>query len=369
MRQKHIRYLILFLTVFLISIQSFYAVDSYIAGVYGKIDDAFLQKDTEALGVILQAAHTGENYDLIESYTLKKIRRLIVAGEYEQAQGAVLVVIDNNLDNTEAVEMYSAIDDSMERQKQYEAEQNKKQQAELARIEAEKQKEKISADKEYKSVKGAKGESVYLTGKEEKYTSAYWSLRFALADLMDVSDTQDMYNSFRYGLAGDFTWEYQFPRMTFGFDADAEAILIALYNDDKSMLSSFKIAPKLYFKNLSDKLAFRTGVAGFINANYKDESVLQGTFITPLVGIGFDHVKIGDKKLSGYYDYYFGHFAYDNLKSAMGAGINLCIPIAEMEKMQMGFNIGVKDDLFIKTEGIENRASVLLAVGVENVTD
>ena len=47
--------------------------------------------------------------------------------------------------------------------------------------------------------------------------------------------------------------------------------------------------------------------------------------------------------------------------------VNITIPFAEMEKVKLNFNIGVKDKFFLKDDGMENRASVILAIGVENV--
>ena len=41
--------------------------------------------------------------------------------------------------------------------------------------------------------------------------------------------------------------------------------------------------------------------------------------------------------------------------------MNLEIPFAEMEKVKLNFNIGLRDKFFLKDEGLENRASVILA--------
>ena len=39
----------------------------------------------------------------------------------------------------------------------------------------------------------------------------------------------------------------------------------------------------------------------------------------------------------------------------------------EQEKVKLNLNIGLKDKFFLKESGIENRASISLAIGVENV--
>ena len=47
--------------------------------------------------------------------------------------------------------------------------------------------------------------------------------------------------------------------------------------------------------------------------------------------------------------------------------LNISIPFAELEKVKLNLNIGARDKFFLKDEGMENRASVILAIGVENV--
>ena len=47
--------------------------------------------------------------------------------------------------------------------------------------------------------------------------------------------------------------------------------------------------------------------------------------------------------------------------------MNMSVPISAMQKARLTFNLGVKDTLFLKDEGIENRARLILAIGAENV--
>ena len=47
--------------------------------------------------------------------------------------------------------------------------------------------------------------------------------------------------------------------------------------------------------------------------------------------------------------------------------MNIEVPFAEMEKVKLNLNIGLRDKFFLKEDGLENRASVIMAIGVENV--
>jgi hypothetical protein len=346
-----------------------FAVDSSISEIYKQIDSAFTDRSDTELGTVLHTEQGNSSYDLIEAYTMKKIRRLIISSDFKFAGQILLVVIDNNLENTEAVEMYSAVQDSLEKQEAYEKQQEARKAAERERIEREKEAQRAKADKEFRTVKTAAGNSVYITGRDEKYSSVYWDACFGLADLMFISETPDDYSSLRYGLSAAFTYEYEMQqKYTFGLDASAEGIILPLYNDDKTVISSLKIVPKISFAGFNKNIFLRAGFAGFITAAAGSETVLQGNFLTPLVGIGFNHAKFGNMTLSGFYDYYPGHFFYSAIGSAMGAGFNIALPVAEMERIQLNFNVGLNDNLYIKKDGIENHAGLILSIGVENVT-
>ena len=137
--------------IYLFASVSLFAVDEYISKIYKQLDKIFQEKSENALNNVLSDNNQDKNYYLIENYTEKKIRRLIVNNDYDFAMTAIIIVIENNLDNEQAVEMYSIISEAYEVQKNYEAEQEQKRQLELARIEMEKEKQRVSVDKQYVS--------------------------------------------------------------------------------------------------------------------------------------------------------------------------------------------------------------------------
>ena len=61
-----------------------------------------------------------------------------------------------------------------------------------------------------------------------------------------------------------------------------------------------------------------------------------------------------------------GIIAGDYQALSLKAGITA--PFAELERVKLVFNAGVRDTLLIKAQdGIENHASIILGFGVENV--
>ena len=143
-----------------------FAVEEYVSEIYKQIDSCFSSKDEGKLNNVLSQNTKDKYYYLIENYTQKKIRRLIVNNDYDFAMEATLVLIENNLDNEEAVEMYSVISDAYEIQRKHEAELEYQRQLEAARIQAEKEKQRGNVEKEYVAATRTSGGSVYVTGKE-----------------------------------------------------------------------------------------------------------------------------------------------------------------------------------------------------------
>lgn len=106
--------------------------------------------------------------------------------------------------------------------------------------------------------------------------------------------------------------------------------------------------------------------------------VLNPSCFSPTVGFGIDRFNVGPLTLSGDLDFnVFGFISAfkgkrwldNNTNSLANISINASVPLAEMTNSRVTFNFGLKDTLFVKRTGdIENRARLILAFGVENVT-
>lgn len=343
-----------------------YAIDAYVTVIYRRIDIAFINRSDSELNVILSENNTDRNYYLMENYTMKKIRRLVIDLEYDFAMKADLVVIDNNLDNMEAVELYSTIAAALEKQMEQERIIEEKRQFELARFNAEKEKQKTVLSKEYNSVQTPGGDTVYVKSKEEKYTSTWWKLAFGMFDGYLINDVGNSYSSFRYGISADFNYEYTFDKLLIGADLAGQAIILPFSGNDGTIIGEFEAVPKFAFAGLTKKLQFRTGVAGVLRSS-TDETNLSGPFVSPLVGVGLSNLGLGKLSLSANADWLFGHFAYGGLNYAMKSSLNMGLPIAEMEKFKVSFNLGAKDTLLVRDSGLENRLGLIIGIGVENV--
>ena len=362
--------------IFLFASVSLYAVDEYISKIYKQLDKIFQEKSENALNNVLSDNNQDKNYYLIENYTEKKIRRLIVNNDYDFAMTAIIIVIENNLDNEQAVEMYSIISEAYEVQKAYETEQEQKRQLELARIEMEKEKQRVNVDKKYVSTsKTDTGKSVYISGKETKLSSYSWKAMLGFLDLAWLMESTSGLNNLAYGVSLSGRYEYTFPNdVIFGGEIFADGHFLSFTQEKESIIPVFgEVEGLLKFSTaeISKNLFFRLGFGGIYTG--KDSKAVNtvsiaDTLLTPIVGVNFQKIKLPFANLDIGADWYAGHlFAQSNLNFAMGVNMNLEFAFASMDEVALNLNIGLRDKIFVKQGGFENRASLIFAVGVENV--
>lgn len=350
-----------------------FAVEAYISDIYKKIDQIFIIQSEDQLKTLLSDNNEDSNYYLIENYTEKKIRRLIVNNEYDFAMTAIIIVIENNLDNEHAVEMYSVIADAYKVQQEHEAELEYQRQLELARIEKEKEKQRVNVEKEYVAAKNTNsGKSVYVTGKETKLTSYRWKVALGLADFMYLHDNSSNINSLHYGSSLSFNYEYMLESKTIiGAElfAGVQPIGIAEEKSLVPLIGDIDVKLKLS-PSLVPNMFITTGFGVVLSqkdANQKKTNLIAGTMYTPIVGIKYERISLGNVKVDLGAEWYAGHLFYDNINFAMGAEANAQIPFADLDKVSLNFNIGLRDKVLVKASGLENRASLILAIGAENV--
>ena len=350
-----------------------FALEEYVSEIYKQIDTCFSAKDDSKLDTILSRNVNDRYYYLMENYTQKKIRRLIVNNDYDFAMAATLVVIENNLDNEEAVEMYSMISDAYEIQKKHEAELEHQRQLELARIEMEKEKQRGSVEKEYVAASKTSTGAVYVSGKETNLTSTNWKLKIGMVDLLHLYEKESEISTIHYGVCLDFNYKYTMEtKSVLGLDLFGGAQFLAIADEEKMvpLIADAEAAVKYAIAKLSKNMFIRVGFNAIITGKSELATLTEGVvnnFYSPFVGIKFEEVPLGTMRLDFAVDWLAGHLFVKDVTAAAGAALNIAIPFAELEKVKLNLNVGLRDRFFLKKEGMENRASLILALGVENV--
>ena len=379
--KKRIKTLLLSL-ILLLAAGNLFAIEEYVSKVYKQIDVIFIEQADKELDKVLRQNVDDKYYYLMENYTKKKVRRLIIDNEYEFAMTAIYIIIDNNIDgdfeDEDAVDLYAAVAEAYEIQQQFEKEKEQKALAEAQKKAAEKERLLSVVEKDYNVVTTAEGKTVYLSSKDERTEKYRWNLNFGMIDFGLVTAAGLDKPSMSEGIALDFTYEYSIPN-SIAIGGDLFFDFKFMEFNSGPMEFNFEIAPKVAFK-FAPKLFFRVGFSdlGVLKSKNtegspvkpevaKIQNAFYGSVISPFVGIQLSNATFDKVGLNLDLNYLLGGLiAGDYQALSLKGGVS--VPFAELERVKLVFNLGVRDTLLIKTkDGVENHASAILGFGVENV--
>ena len=369
-----------------------------VGAVFKKIDMAIAAKSSETISKILSENKSSRDYQLIENYTLKKTRQLIITDNLELARQTSLAVIDNNIENFDAVELYSYIDKAiLNQQAANQAAENRKR-LEEERIAARnaKSKQQLANRGNYQVVNTASGHEVYVNEQQASFSSLIWTVKLGLADFAYQKVSEPDYSSLKYGLAVGANLFKPSERIILGGDFFADAHIVTFMTSggnekakaaaaktgeeaDKpqEFFMSARIVPEIAFADFSKNLFLRAGFAAHILAsNDKTVTGSTETFVSPVVGVALDNIHLGEAQFRAFCDYDLGALFYDKINMAMEFGGAVLLPMAVNDKTKFGLELGVQDLLLMKNaaddgstgSGMENRVKFTFAIGVGNVT-
>ena len=371
--------LLFFTLILLLAAGNLFAVEEYVSKVYKEIDIIFVKQADDELASILRENVEDKYYYLMENYTKKKVRRLIIDNEYEFAMTAIYIIIDNNIDgdfeDEDAVDLYATIAEAYEIQQQYEKEQEEKAIAAAAKKQEEKEKLIAATQKDYNVVTTSEGKKVYVSSKDERTEKYRWNANFGMIDFGIVSAKSVSKPLMSEGIALDFTYEYSIPKsIVIGGDLFFDFKFMQF--NSGPMEFNFEIAPKVAFP-FAEKLFFRLGFSDLgvlknrqdtISAGVQEiQNALYGNVVTPLVGIQLSNALLGNIGLNLDVNYLLAGVITGDYQ-ALSFKANAAIPFAELERVKLVFNVGARDTLLIlKQGGTENHLSAIIGFGVENV--
>ena len=341
-----------------------------LVAVYASMDKAFALRSGEAVSTVLKANQNSASYEMLENYTLKKTRQMIIKNDLEFAREASLAVIDNNVENYDAIDLYAYIDKALVGEEQKKKAEEERKQRELARQAAlkDKARQQIETRGSYQTVSASSGKSGYVNDQKITYSPMNWTVKFGIADFMYQTVTEpESYASIKYGLAFGADLYYPTENFILGGDIFADFQFLSLTGEQEVMFSG-RIVPQLAFAGGLKYLFFRMGFAAYpLSSQDLDKTHSVETFFSPVVGIGLGNINIDQVRLGVHADYNLGHFAYDDLKLSAEAGGSVMFPLSVNEKTKIGIELGVSDVLFVKEEGVDNRIKGIFAIGVGNV--
>jgi hypothetical protein len=331
--------------------------------VYQKVDSAFSSLSISDLRAVLASESSAPWYPRLETYVLKKARLLVVQNDLELAKEASLALIDENLDNRDAVDLYQSLSAAIELR-----DTNAERRADLARVNEYKQKiaeEKIKQDaqKSYSVVTNAEtGKKVYLDQDFNTHYRTYtWDLMIGLSNVGFLSDPGA--SRTRYGLSASGSVFFHGEAVSAGIDAIGD-IMILNISGEKGIDWSGAAVLAGSANAISKYLELRLGYAKF-GYMYGNELVDPYDFVTPVAGIGIRDASLGKgAHLKMSLDYYPGHLSTDDITLALGGNVLVSFTVAEMQDFSVHFQAGIRDTALLRDTGLMNDAKFHLAIGV-----
>lgn len=326
--------------------------------VFKLIDVAFLDKNPEQVSQILASTIADSNYPTYEEYVLQKARALLLSNQLDLIQSMCMAIIDNNLDNLDAVNLYTTVEKSVAKRNAKQRAIVEQRQAEAEYVAQASETKKEAIRKDYNIVDNTEsGQTLFVAPVVSSYYSDFtWSAALNIAELGLRFAPNSTSVNYGVGIMGDFY--YRAPRFSVGADLFLDTSVLNFTKSDLAM-SEISFVPGLSFVKFNEDLFFRIGFSYMSLSTGKD-------FITPVLGLSLKNIKAKDMRLGFYADYYFGHFATENMLAAFGFGGQSSFNLGSVGNMNLAFFVSLRETLFIEKTGIDSRTRITLGFGVEN---
>ncbi len=329
-----------------------------------KITILIAEKNAEGIRSYLADNRSFSEYDKLESFVLMRSRDELITNDLDFALALSLCVIDNNLDNFEAVALYTSIERAVVARDEKLRSEQEQAQVEKMKKTAVVTKDKDKIQKEYKTITNSvSGETVYLDQEFDMYyLPVTWGVDLGLADLSYMTDP--LSNSIRYGLSIAGNVFYRSEELYAGMEAFFDAALIS-FPALPNLVFSVEAVPTFSFPRVLRNMYYRIGYAG-IYSSVANNSFLPPAFSSPVIGAGFRDVRFGVFFFDGSLDYYIGHLFYENFFFAANAKVNFYLPLADLDTIDVGLNLGLRDIIAATAQGLHNQIKFVISVGVWN---
>lgn len=363
MNKKYFCSLIIFFFCLLTTV---FAQNAASSDVYRRIDGAIKMEKIDVLTKILQEYKGKPEYKDVESYIIKSSRELLIQNQLDLASAITLVVVDNNMDNFDAVNLYNSIEKAIAKREALVKAQKEQEQIAILKKQEQTEKNKDRINKEFKVLTNLKtGETIYLdSDTNTRYSKNSWGFYLGFINAAFLIDAQDL--SIKYGISADANFVYQGEKVAFGLEGLGDIMFIG-FSGQQGTAANFNSNVLFSINRLSKNFFFRMGGAGTVSRFYDKENTqgyLPEYFLGPTVGLGLKDIKIRNTFLNMSLDYNFAHLFHKNILTSLNFALNFLLPIAELNSMNVCMNVGLRDVMALTDLGLYNQAKVVLSFGV-----
>ncbi len=327
------------------------------------IDIAFLRQSRSELSRVLEQTQTAPLYSDVETYVIKKIREALIFNRLEFAHFASLSLININLDNFEALDLYTRIGKALDAR---EAKHKQEEEVRLAQLEVEKKQAdpiRENFEPEFEQRVSAEGQNIYFDLSElERYSPFNWGVNAKLMSLSLLSNPFEKGLKYGFGLSGEVF--YIASAVTIGAELDISSHVITL-SGNENFVTEFNIIPAISFNDFSENIFLRIGFKGILD-DAVDTDNNDSQFFTPTLGLGWRNINIGNTQSRLCFDYLVGHVSLPDVKTAFDLGLRTIIPISEQDSFNINALFDVSNTLMIIGNDINNNLKISIGIGVGN---
>ena len=268
-----------------------------------------------------------------------------------------LAIIDNNLDNQDAVNLYTTVEKSVAKRNARQKALEEQRKAEAEYVAQATQREKESIRKDYNTVENTtSGQTVFVAPVTSKYYSDFtWSVALNIAEIGYRLAKKSSIN-YGVGVSGDFY--YRSEDFSLGTDFFIDTSVLNFTQADISM-SEVSLTPGIAFTSLNEDFFFRLGFSQMKTTN-------EESFITPTIGVSLKNIVSNNVRLGFYADYYLGHLFQEDMKTGFGAGLQSAFLLGKPGNVNLALFINFRESLFVLNDGIDSRSRITIGFGVEN---
>ena len=364
------------------NITSAFAGEASFALKKAYIDDAVSRLEPSFYQQIKEYDTADADYPGLIDYVVEKAEDLIFQEEYQYSRDILDAVLLNNMNHSQAQELYLLVEDilreeSAQKQEALKKEEEKKQQeeAEAAQLAEEKKKEEAyqaRLDEKQKELDQAEAYKTSISTVSKDNFSVYLAVAPAFlssfsSEVYEAMSGQDG-SAFLYGFSGQAGGAFKNPVLFIGCDTLVDYGFIPLKGDAPDV-------SRLYINGAlsvgSPLLPVPLVLRGGFQYNSYNFSLMAEEFMavldlsSPFIGLGITDLPLfSSLRLSAACDYLLSSFTMEHLDHAFCFNGGLTVDIIKKEKILL-FTVLSGQALFLREEGMyEKDYSGRLGIGI-----
>lgn len=336
--------------IYIISLTTILSIFTLSARSSADLGEILFSKDMTALEELLIDNLDSEGYVKLENDIITRVKKIIVRGDYIFAEKVLELILNYNMDNSEAQDIYISLQDYISEQKEREEKEQTAEEERIRREEEEKRAAELKVTAKNLSFNFELGAANFLF-----YQSQFYYDKYETAKL-----------NFKYGLSGALAFLFHHPYFATGIDLNVGGYFVNIYPESAYMVN-YKIIVGFSVPKMRFPLYWTIGWA-HCYYHYPDgmvKDVLITSLLSPTVGLRvrnyYFNRYIG---LDGAFDLYLFSFMTSHFDVAFDAKIGLLVRFFSHKALNLYIRTDILATILIGDGRVENNVKLEISAGM-----